>query len=358
MKRIIGLILGLTVAAPLASANSILDWVDEHRPEASRHQTEPADQAQLLTLEPGQTEMYPRISPNGRFLMTLSSKGKQAWISRRFSENGDPANVVTDDNRALDAIGWADDGHAYYLSERAGGLGLWEKITDGEAMQRRIMPLHGLITQPILLPDDTIIAVRLRAENRSSKPHTSRHTAKGNFNNWTIPGFQAKIVRFHADGSEALLSEGINPALSPDGLWIAFSMAAGRSTHLFRMRTDGSELIQLTDSRSEDVQPAWSPDGHWILFTSNRANPDLRHPTKAQWDIWRIGTDGRNLTQITRDLARDGGASMGTDGNVYFHSDRTVGKALRTQHQLTSGSAAGFHIWRIDFPAINATAPR
>ncbi|PIX54220.1 MAG: TolB protein [Zetaproteobacteria bacterium CG_4_9_14_3_um_filter_54_145] len=352
MKRIIGLILGLTAASPLASANTILDWMDEHRPAAIQgqsHQETPADDARLLTLEPGETEMYARPSPDGRFLMNLSSKGKLSWIARRYSENGDPANRITDDDRALDSIGWRDDGHVYYLSERAGGLGLWEKISDGEGMQRRIQSLHGMITQPILLPDQSIIAVRLKQAGRGSKQH-KQHRTVDNFNNWDFPDFLTEIVHFNADGSERVLSAGVNPALSPDGKWIAFAMPTGRSMHLFRMHTDGSELIQITDSRSEDVQPAWSRDGRWLLFTSNRANPDLRHSEKSEWDIWRIGTNGRNLTQLTRDPARDGGAAMGTDGKVYFHSDRKISSEQRAEHQIKSHSVSGFHIWSIDLP--------
>lgn len=352
MKRIIGLILGISAASQPAAANTLLDWMNEHRPAQAQQQSQPADSAQLLTLEPDQTEMYPRLSPNGRFLMTLSSKGKHTWISRRYSENGDPANPVTDDDRALDSAGWLDDGHVYYLSERAGGLGLWEKISAGEAMQRRIQSLHGMITQPILLSDQSIIAVRLKSAKRSNNNghRISKAGTKESFNNWSFPDFQTEIVRFHSDGSEKVLSAGVNPALSPDGKWIAFSMAIGRSMHLFRMHPDGSELIQLTDSRSEDVQPAWSRDGQWLLFTSNRSKPDLRHADGGQWDIWRIGTNGRNLTQLTRDTARDGAPSMGLDGTVYFHSDRKISKEQRARHQLNSGSVSGFHIWTMSAP--------
>jgi len=127
-------------------------------------------------------------------------------------------------------------------------------------------------------------------------------------------------------------------------------MPTGRSIHLFRMHADGSELIQITDARSIDVQPSWSRDGKSILFTSNRANSDLRHPDRSAWDIWSIGTDGRNLEQITFDKARDGAARMGKDGRIYFHSDRAIDSATRDKHQITSGSAHGFHIWTITLP--------
>ena len=357
-RLIISLISSFLIAGVhSASANSISDWMGEHRnaqASVSSHDDQPADAAQLLTLEPGQTEMYARPSPDGRFLITLNSKRNTSWISRHFSENGDPANRISDDNRAFDSIGWRDNTHVYYLSERAGGLALWEKISDGEGMQRRIQALHGMITQPILLENNTIIAVRLTPLERRNKQHQnthSRHKADDNFNNWTFDGFRTDIVRFNADGEEQVLANGVNPSISPDGQWLAFSMQTGRSMHLFRISLDdSSELIQITDSRSVDVQPSWSKDSQRLYFTSNRARPDLRHANKSQWDIWSIDINGRNLTQLTHNEARDGAARMDKNGKIYFHSDRKIAKALRAQHQLGSGSNSGFHIWTIDAP--------
>jgi len=343
----------LTVFTPLTQANEIMDWLDDHAAgiapsvtSAGQAKVVTADAATLLTLENKQTEMYPQPSPDGRYLLTVSWKGKDAWISRRYSENGDPANRTTFDVRALDSIHWKNNDKVYYLSDRAGGLGLWEKISDGEGMQRRIQRLSGILTQPILLPDSVIIATRLKPISRKTKQ--TGHRKHDDFNNWTFPGYVAEIVRFDNDGHAHKLADGVNAALSPDGKWIAFSMPTGRSIHLFRMRTDGSELIQITDARSVDVQPSWSNDGQSILFTSNRANNDLRHPKKAGWDIWSIGIDGRALTQITFDKAHDGGARMGKDGRIYFHSDRTITKAMLAEHQIKSGSSRGYHIWTIN----------
>ena len=353
MRKIILLVAALTAMTPLTQANEMLDWLNEHAagiaPGVGHSKAVvAADSAMLLTLENKQSEMYPQPSPDGRYLLNVSWKGKDAWISRRYSENGDPANRVSSDERALDSIHWKNNDKVYYLSGRAGGLGLWEKISDGEGMQRRIQRLSGIITQPILLRDDTIIATRLKPISRKSK-HSS-HRNHDDFNNWTFPGYIAEIVRFDKDGSVHSLADGVNPALSPDGKWVVFSMPTGRSVHLFRMRTDGSDLIQITDARSIDVQPSWSNDGKSILFTSNRANNDLRHPKKSGWDIWSIGIDGRNLIQVTFDKARDGGARMGGDGRIYFHSNRAITKAMLTEHQMKSGSSHGYHIWTINSP--------
>lgn len=349
MRHILMLSAALLVSAPASHAENVLEWLDTKIATAKKASLQaPADSAILLTLENKQSEMYPLPSPDGRYLLSLSHQHKQSWITRHYSENGDPANIVSNDPHALDSINWKSDGKVYYLSDRAGGLGLWEKISDGEGMQRRIQPLQGALTQPILLADESIIAVRLKAMNYKIKK--TKSSKRDPFNNWEFTGFTSEIVRFNSNGSEKILAEGINPSLSPDGNSIVFSMQAGRSIHLFRINIDGSELIQITDARSIDVQPSWSRDGKWILFTSNRTSADLRKKGKSQWDIWAIAADGRNLTQITYDTARDGAPHMGSDGRIYFHSDRTISKAQLKAHQVKSAASHSFHIWSINWP--------
>ncbi|MDX8402356.1 MAG: TolB protein [Mariprofundaceae bacterium] len=345
--------LGLTLAgAQGARAEGLLDWLKSHQPVKSgpAAKPEPADAAELLTLEPGETEMFPKVSPDGRHLLVLRSGRKGAAISRRLAENGDPLNDVTEDPRAFDSFAWHGDDRLTFLSTRAGGLGLWSKPVTGMGVLRRIQQLSGQLTQPTLLPDGSIVAVRLYSTRGQRAAGDRKRKDEGRFDSWNFRGFEPHIVRIAPDGSERELSLGANPAVSPDGQRIAFSMAAGRSRHLFVMDADGGNLIQLTSERAVDVQPAWSPDGRWIVFTSNRARPDLRHGEKSGWDVWAVGIDGRNLTQLTFDPARDGAPDVSPDGWVYFHSDRKVGKAEREAHQVR-GQTRGFHIWRVRLPA-------
>ena len=302
----------------------------------------PADDAKLLTLEPDQNEQYPKISPNGRHLLVSAADDSRAWISQRATENGDPINTVTEDADAVFSASWNGDNSVAFLSDRAGSLGLWLKAADGKGVLRRALELNGKVAEPILLADGSIIAVRLLADGN----RVERHDPRDNFDNWTNSGYETHIVRVHPSGSEEELGRGVNPALSPNGEWIAFSVASGRSHHLFLMKIDGSELTQLTDSRTVDVQPAWSADGQWIVFTSNRAEPDMRSPDKSNWDIWAVSRDGRTLNRLTKDANRDGAPSVAVDGTIYFHSDRDISKVDALDHQV-EGNTRGFHIWSV-----------
>ena len=72
--------------------------------------------------------------------------------------------------------------------------------------------------------------------------------------------------------------DNIQPALSPDGKWIAFSSIPVDDRthhHLFIMKADGSNLYQLTKGvYKEELQPSWSPDSKSIIFISASGSAD------------------------------------------------------------------------------------
>jgi len=348
LMKSLWVVLAMLAITPAVQAADLFDWL-EIPSSAKKGAVKPADDARLLTLEPKESEMYPRAPINGKLLLANVTQGNKSWVSRRSLNNGDPLNIVSDDNHALDSISWHGE-KVTFLSMRGNGLGLWERFADGGGLLKRLHELNGSLTQPILLADGSVLAVRLLAERVSDK--VSKKSVKDDFNNWQFANYRSQIVRIEHGGSERVLNRGTNPALSPDGEWIVFSMADGRDMNLYLMRTDGSELTQLPSSRSVDVQPAWSPDGKWIVFTSNRAKSDLRKTANNNWDIWAVDREGRNLTQLTMDVARDGAPTVAADGRVYFHSDRKVGKVLKAQRQV-KGNSGRFHIWSLPLPTLN-----
>ena len=85
---------------------------------------------------------------------------------------------------------------------------------------------------------------------------------------------------------------------SPDGRWIAFSMASkatGGLFELYLMHSDGSGLRQLTSATGGlfSLHPTWSPASSQLLFArGGTSNVDLA-------DIWSINVDGSQLYQVT-----------------------------------------------------------
>jgi dipeptidyl aminopeptidase/acylaminoacyl peptidase len=87
-----------------------------------------------------------------------------------------------------------------------------------------------------------------------------------------------------------------DPALSPDGRWIVFTLttadlAANKNfSDLWIIGSDGQGLRRLTDEPAADRRAAWSPDGKWILFESARS---------GRIQIWRMTPDGSQPEQLT-----------------------------------------------------------
>jgi Tol biopolymer transport system component len=91
---------------------------------------------------------------------------------------------------------------------------------------------------------------------------------------------------------------------SPDGQWIAFTMAgksASRLFELFLMHPDGSgkhALVSAADGRFS-LHPAWSSDSKQILI--------VRGMDMESTDLWAVNVDGSQLHQVTRVPAGYGG---------------------------------------------------
>ncbi|QCX54173.1 S41 family peptidase [Elizabethkingia sp. JS20170427COW] len=70
----------------------------------------------------------------------------------------------------------------------------------------------------------------------------------------------------------ALEGEEINPRVSPDGKWLAFSSNQYGNFDVFVMPIQGGEIRQLTFNTAKDEIENWSWDSQHIYFTSNRNN--------------------------------------------------------------------------------------
>src|SRR6266498_4086741 len=94
-----------------------------------------------------------------------------------------------------------------------------------------------------------------------------------------------------------------HPSWSPDGQFIAFTVMSGSTDteDVYRIRADGTDLVNLTNNTSKGITaassmyPAWSPDGTLIAFVAF----DQRD---ASADIYVMNADGTNRRQLTRGI--------------------------------------------------------
>jgi Tol biopolymer transport system component/imidazolonepropionase-like amidohydrolase len=123
----------------------------------------------------------------------------------------------------------------------------------------------------------------------------------------------------------------VQPRFSPDGTQIAFTSDRGGGNNLWRMRTDGSEAVQVT---KEDFRllnnPVWTRDGQYLIgrkhFTGERS--------LGAGELWMYhvagGGTGIQLTKQKNDQQDLGEPAVSPDGRyVYFSEDVSRGPTFQ-----------------------------
>ncbi len=92
------------------------------------------------------------------------------------------------------------------------------------------------------------------------------------------------------------------PVVSPDGAWVLYTVAQidtkedKRQSHLWMVKWDGSERLQLTYGKEGASEPRFSPDGKYISFLSSRPGPAKGNQV---WVMDRRGGEPQQLTAVT-----------------------------------------------------------
>jgi len=90
------------------------------------------------------------------------------------------------------------------------------------------------------------------------------------------------------------------PRFSPEGKEIVFSSWVDAGFDLYRIASDGNNLVRLTKDFGSNEEAVYSPDGEFIVFTSKR----ILSRTKAVQEIYIMNRDGEILGQLTQDFGR------------------------------------------------------
>ena len=97
-----------------------------------------------------------------------------------------------------------------------------------------------------------------------------------------------------------LLRSVADPQLSPDGAWVAYTVAAIDSakdksdTDLWMTSWDGTQSIRLTSTPEGESTPRWSPDGRYLAFVSGRQEGK----GGQVWLLDRRGGEAQRLTTL------------------------------------------------------------
>jgi Tol biopolymer transport system component len=149
------------------------------------------------------------------------------------------------------------------------------------------------------------------------------------------------------------------PAWSPDGRSIAFSGMAGGVSDLYVLDVEGGAVRQLTRDRYADLQPAWSPDGRTLVFVTDRGPAtDFERLAYGPPRLARIARGGGEVELLTVfEGAKHLSPQFSPDGaSLYFVSDR---EGFSDIYRLDLGSREVFQVTRLatGVSGITALAP-
>ncbi len=136
-----------------------------------------------------------------------------------------------------------------------------------------------------------------------------------------------------ADGSNSVrvtgLQQGGSLSWSPDGQEIAYDSRADGHGHIYVVNPFTKQARQVTSGEREDAVPSWSGDGKWIYFASMRGGP---------WNIWKVAANGGEPEQVTRNGAVHPLESP--DGRYLYYAKPADARAVSSTFELPG-------VWRM-----------
>jgi Tol biopolymer transport system component len=151
----------------------------------------------------------------------------------------------------------------------------------------------------------------MNADGRGFIQRLTRSTARDVAPAWSPSGDRIAYMRgndiwvMNASGrnQRRLIADGGEPAWSFDGLQLAFTAVDKGNFDIYLASADGRGIRRLTTHRADESAPAFGPDA--VTFTSYRTGDP---------EIYSINLTTGRLFRLTRNPARDDGASWSPDG--------------------------------------------
>ena len=151
-----------------------------------------------------------------------------------------------------------------------------------------------------------------------------------------------------------------DPELSPDGKQVLFSVnradwkANNRISHVWRINTDGSGLVQMTNGPRGENGARWSPDGSRIAFLGRRGSASGAESEEAGSQIYLISNAGGEAQQLTKHATSVSSITWAPDGSTVYFTAANPKTAEEKERDKAKDDVYSFdenykqvHLWKV-----------
>jgi Tol biopolymer transport system component len=256
------------------------------------------------------TANLPSFSPSGeRFAMIGRADGILGTGLAIAGAGADTNTLIYQDkSRNVLAPQWSPNGDAIVFGIGVfnaffnGFNGLFLKPGDRAENGAQIAMIH---------PDGSGYRELTSGANNNSFPSMAPDGKRIVYRSFGPEGDGLKIKNIESGAITSLTSGYDNfPLWSPRGDLIMFSRQADGDYEIYTVRPDGTGVKRLTVARGNDAHQAWSPDGEHIAFATSRMGfkDEVAYTDAPQpyGEIFVMRSDGTELEQLTDDQWEEG----------------------------------------------------
>jgi Tol biopolymer transport system component len=207
----------------------------------------------------------PVWSPDGRSIAFVSSKGRTGFDFGIWLVDPDGGNLRNLVKQGL-GLAWSPDGRSLYYADASAGV--LNKISSSGGVPvkvrsdptRNVIGVHaGTLYYGVERP---LVDGRPEFEIRAATPEDGPSRVLARIPASRVPAWQI-----------------VNPALSPDGQWLALPLTDGFTTNIWALSTASGAWRQVTDFGDRAVfiarRVSWSADGRAIVAAIGEGDADI-----------------------------------------------------------------------------------
>jgi TolB protein len=253
------------------------------------------------------TIFLPSSDPSGeRIAVTRMNPDEMA--SLYIVDEGKPARTILERKELILAPQWSPDGRQIIF-----GIGGFTSFLDFAAGGKKpIDRVNGGAQVGMINADGSDFHLVTSGSNNNAFASFAPDGKRIVYRTAGTDGEGLRIMNLEDHSIAVLTTKYDNfPAWSPRGDLIGFIRKIEGNFEVFTIRPDGKDLRQLTNSPGNEAHLAWSPDGLRLAFASTRMGfkDEALYSGAPQpyGEIFVMRSDGTQLEQLTDNQWEDGG---------------------------------------------------